>query len=220
MIRVVLLDVDGTLVDSNDLHAEAWRVALRGAGYDVPYARVRSLIGMGSDKLVPALTGLSHEDEAARGLIAARRELFINEYADRARALPGARALVERILREGQRPVVATSANSAELSLLLRRANLEDLLQTRTSSDDAQHSKPDADIVEAALVRAGVPAQEALLLGDTPYDLEAATRAGVGFVGVRCGGYGDQALHGARAIYDDPADLCDHYDGSPLAARS
>ena len=113
--------------------------------------------------------------------------------------------------------MVATSASERELEGLLSRANLSDLLSVRTSSDQASRSKPDPDIVHAALAKARVAAREALMLGDTPYDLKAAARAGVGFVGVRSGGYDDAALRGALAVYRDPAELCAAFDESPLA---
>jgi HAD superfamily hydrolase (TIGR01509 family) len=216
VIRAVLLDVDGTLLDSNDLHAEAWRVTLERAGFEVPFARVRELIGMGGDKLLPALTGLRDDSARGRELTQERQTLFLSELAPRARALPGARALVERILDAGQQPVVATSANAAELAVLLRRANVDDLLRQTTTSDDAERSKPDPDIVRAALDLAGVRPAEAVMVGDTPYDLKAAARAGVGFVGVRSGGYDDHALRGALALYQDAAELCARYEESPL----
>jgi len=217
MKRAVLLDVDGTLVDSNDLHAECWRVALAQHGFEVSFERLRGLIGMGSDKLLPAVIGLSPDEERGARIVETRSELFLRDYVSRARALPGARALVERILARGQQPVVASSANDRELEALLSRANLSDLLRLRTSSDQAEHSKPEADIVVAALEKVGAAKSEAIMVGDTPYDLEAAARAGVGFVGVRTGGYDDASLRGALAVYGDAAELCDGFDQSPLA---
>lgn len=216
MIRAVLLDVDGTLIDSNDLHAEAWRVVLEAAGIPLPFDRIRGLIGMGGDKLLPTLTGIEEESPRGKTLSEQRKQLFLRDFAPRARALPGARALVERIRDAGQLPIVATSANRAELSVLLARANLQDLLTRTTSSDDAENSKPDPDIVRAALDLAGVPASDAVMVGDTPYDLKAASRAGVAFVGLRSGGYDDHALRGARAVYRDAAELCAQYETSPL----
>jgi HAD superfamily hydrolase (TIGR01509 family) len=217
MKRAVLLDIDGTLVDSNDLHAESWRVALAEHGFVVSFDRLRGLIGMGSDKLLPKVIGLSPEEARGKQIVETRSELFLREYVQQVRAFPGARALVERIIDRGHRPVVATSANEAELEALLSRANLSDLLLLRTSSDQAKRSKPDADIVHAALDRARAAPREAVMLGDTPYDLKAAARAGVGFVGVRSGGYDDDALRGALAIYRDAAELLASFDQSPLA---
>jgi HAD superfamily hydrolase (TIGR01509 family) len=216
MIRAVLLDVDGTLIDSNDLHAEAWRVVLDEAGFHLPFERIRGLIGMGGDKLLPALTNIASESAQGKALSERRTALFLREYVPRVRVLPGARALVDRIRAAGQQPVVATSANVPELSALLARAGLSDLLTSATTSDDAESSKPDPDIVQAALAIARVKPTEAAMIGDTPYDLKAAARAGVMFLGVRSGGYDDHALRGARAIYEDAAELVARYDGSPL----
>lgn len=217
MMRTILLDVDGTLVDSNDLHAESWVAALKQHGVDVSFARVRSLIGMGGDKLIPELTGHAKESREGKALSDLRQQLFLDEYVDQVRALPGARALVERIRDAGHRVVVATSANTREVERLLQRGNLSDLLPLRTTSDDASRSKPDPDIVQAGLALAGVAAREALMIGDTPYDLKAAARASVGFIGLRSGGYDDHALRGALAIYAHPAELCAHFNKSPLA---
>jgi HAD superfamily hydrolase (TIGR01509 family) len=217
MKRAVLLDIDGTLVDSNDLHAESWKVALAEHGFHVRFEELRGLIGMGSDKLLPRVTGLSPHEARGAEIVETRSELFMREYVQQVRAFPGARALVERILERGHRPVVATSANERELEALLSRANLSDLLTLRTSSDQAKRSKPDADIVHAALDRARAAPREAVMLGDTPYDLKAAARAGVGFVGVRSGGYDDDALRGALAVYRDAAELHERFDSSPLA---
>lgn len=217
MKRAVLLDVDGTLVDSNELHAESWRVALLEHGHQVRLDKLRSLIGMGSDKLLPTVIGVTPESPEGAEIVARRSELFLRDYLPRVRALPGARALVERILDRGHRPVVATSANQQELEGLLARANLTDLLPVRTTSDDAESSKPDPDIVQAALRKAHASPREAVMVGDTPYDLKAAARAGVAFIGVRSGGYDDAALRGAAAVYRDALELCEQLDDSPIA---
>jgi HAD superfamily hydrolase (TIGR01509 family) len=220
MKRVILLDVDGTLVDSNALHAEAWRVALEAYGFSLPYERVLGLIGMGGDKLLPELTGLSKQSARGSELSEHRQQLFMREYVQRAHALPGARAFVERLLEAGHRPVVASSANNEELEALLSRANLSDLLTARTSSDDADRSKPDPDILQAALEQADATPQEALMVGDTPYDLKAAVRAGVPFIGVRSGGYDERALRGALVVYENAEEICRVFEGSPFAADS
>jgi phosphoglycolate phosphatase-like HAD superfamily hydrolase len=211
MKRAVLLDIDGTLVDSNQLHAEAWHEALAQHGFRVATDKLLGMIGMGGDKLLPAVSGLAEDSPRGKQIVADRSELFMRDYLPRVRALPGARALVERILAHGHRPVVASSANSRELTGLLQRGNLADLLPLRTTSDDAESSKPDPDIVQAVLPR------EAIMIGDTPYDLKAAARAGVGFVGVRSGGWDDKALRGALAVYEDAADLLAAFEQSPLA---
>lgn len=215
-LRGVLLDVDGTLLLSNQAHAEAFAIAFREAGIDIPADRVRPLIGKGSDKLIPELTGLDAESDEGRRLGERKKEAFTTLLTSVAPA-PGARALLERLRDRGLTLVVATSAGSDELGPLLDRAGIADLMDAKTSSSDVEHSKPDPDIVQAAVKKSGYPASALVMLGDTPYDVEAATRAGVAIVAVRCGGWGDADLAGAAAIYDDPAHLLRELDRSPLA---
>jgi phosphoglycolate phosphatase-like HAD superfamily hydrolase len=218
--RAILLDVDGTLVDSNDLHAEAWQAALAEFDVRVPFDQVRRLIGMGSDKLLPALTQLTPDSPRGAEMVAARTRLFMTSYLPKVHAFPNARRFVERLLEVGHQPVVASSANGEELSGLLARANLTDLLPLTTTSDDAARSKPHPDIVQAALARANARAVDSIMLGDTPYDLVAAGRAGVPFVGVRSGGYDDYALRGSLAVYQDVAELVTRFDTSPFRLHS
>lgn len=218
-LRGVLLDVDGTLVASNDAHARSWVDAFREFGLDVAYERVRPLIGEGGDKLLPQLTGLDHESPRATQLSERRWEIFERDYLPHLVPTPGARELVARLRDAGLEPIVATSATEDEVQAILEQAGLADLVPKRTSSDDAERSKPDPDIVHAALARGHLDAAEALFVGDTPYDVTAGRRAGVAVIALRCGGWDDAALAGAAAVYDDPSALLDGWDRSPLAAR-
>lgn len=215
--RTVLLDIDGTLVDSNDLHAEAWVEALEELGYRGDFARLRPLIGMGGDKVIPLVTGHEADSMHGRELSALRSRLFREHYLPHVRPFPGARALLQALLDKGHELVVASSAKHDELDGLLERGGVADLLPKRTSSDDASSSKPDPDIVVAALHQSRLEPEQALMLGDTPYDLLAAAHAGVGFVGLCCGGYEPPALHGALRVYRDPAALLDALGESPFA---
>lgn len=215
--RAVILDVDGTLVDSNDLHARAWVDAFREAGRDVPFETIRPLIGMGGDNLLPAAAGLSAEEEPGRSIAERRGAIFRERYLRRVTAFPAVRDLLKRMRADGLKLAVASSAKGDELGPLLEIAGAEDLVPARTSADDAESSKPDPDIVQAALRRIGARADEAVMIGDTPYDVEAAGRAGVGTIALRCGGWDDRALAGALAVYDSPADLLARYEESPLA---
>ncbi len=215
--RAALLDVDGTLVNSNDAHARAWVDAFAEFGHDVGFDQVRPLVGMGGDKLVRRLVDLDVEKGRGKELTERRMEIFRERYVEHLRAFPGARELLERMRREGLVLVIATSAKEDEFEALLRSAGLEGIVDAHTTSDDAEDSKPDPDIVSAALEESGCPAAEAIMLGDTPYDVEAARRAGVRVVALRCGGWGDDDLRGAIAIYDDAADLLAGYDSSPFA---
>jgi phosphoglycolate phosphatase-like HAD superfamily hydrolase len=216
-LHTVLLDVDGTLIDSNDAHARAWVDALRAHGYVVPFEQVRPLIGMGGDKLLPELTGLDPESGEAERIGATRSGLFLERELPALRGTRGARALLERLLERGLELVVATSAKSDEVRALLEQAGVADLIELASSADDAERSKPDPDIVQAALRLSRSQAAHSAMLGDTPYDVEAAARARVPSIALRCGGWWDDAaLARAAAIYDDPADLLAHFDESVL----
>jgi HAD superfamily hydrolase (TIGR01509 family) len=214
---VALLDVDGTLLDSNDAHARSWVSTLQRHGHAVAYEAVRPLIGKGSDKLLEELLGLAAHDPKAKQLSDDRREHFLGQWLPGLRPTRGARQLLEGLRAAGLRLVVATSASDAELDALLRQAGVQELVDDATTSTDAEDSKPDPDIVEAALAKAGVEPARAVMLGDTPYDIEAAHAAGVRTVALRCGGWwGDADLARAAAIYDDPAHLLMHLADSPL----
>ncbi|MBI2388029.1 MAG: HAD family hydrolase [Deltaproteobacteria bacterium] len=216
-LEALLLDVDGTLVDSNDAHAQSWVDVLTRAGFQASFDEVRRLIGMGGDKLLPTVTGVSKEEARGRELAEERTRVFMEQYLPRLRAFPDVRPLMERVRSRGVRLVVATSAQEGEAAALAKIAGIDDLLEAKTSSDDADRSKPDPDIVVAALQRVKTTADRAIMLGDTPYDVEAATRAGVPIIAVRSGGWGDADLRGAIAIYDDVRELLRRFDESPLA---
>ena len=213
--RGVLLDVDGTLLLSNDAHAEAWSEALREAGRDVPASRVRDLVGMGGDKVL-AVLGLEEGTEEADRIVREKKRRFAERLGD-LRPAPGARALVERLLADGCTLVVATSAEDDELRGLLRQAEVDDLIAEHTTASDVERSKPDPDIVVAAAERSGLPLDRLVMVGDTPYDVAAARGAGVRVVAVRCGGWDDASLTGAAAVYDHPEHLLRELDRSPLA---
>lgn len=214
MPRGVIFDIDGTLVDSNRAHAESWAETLRSYGYSVSADQVQPLIGMGGDKLLPKLIGVDIESDEGKKYSEHRTRLFFEEYFPSLRAFPGTRALAQRLHDDGHVLVVASSASEEELEKLLGLAGIKDLLTDATSSDDAERSKPDPDIVHAAIRQSGLPARELVMIGDTPYDVEAAKRAGVRIIAVRSGGWDDQALAGASAIYDDVGTLLAEYENS------
>jgi len=218
-LKAVLLDVDGTLVDSNDAHAQAWSEVLEENGYPSSFERVRELIGKGGDKLLPEITGLSHDSHEGKRLTKARAALFSRVYLPHLRPFPQAEALLRRLHELDLELVVASSANDDELRPLLEVCGALPYLQHQTSSDDAERSKPDPDIVQVALRKARCSAGEAVLLGDTPYDVQAASKAGVRTVALRSGGHPDSALSGALAIYDDVADLLSNFEASVFARR-
>ncbi|MFN2635417.1 MAG: HAD family hydrolase [Gemmatimonadaceae bacterium] len=216
MVKGVIFDVDGTLVDSNDAHAQSWVDTFAEAGYSVPFDVVRPLIGMGGDKLLPKAAGIRHDSKEGKKLTKRRSAMFREKYLPRLRPFPGARALVERVREERLKPMVATSAKDEELKGLLRAADVADLMEEKATASDAKRSKPDPDIVQAAIEESGFPAEKLVMIGDTPYDIEAAKKAGVRVIAFRSGGWKDNDLKGAVEIYDGPADLVSHYASSLL----
>ncbi|MDQ6941439.1 MAG: HAD family hydrolase [Candidatus Eremiobacteraeota bacterium] len=218
MTKAVLFDVDGTLIDSNDQHARAWVAALAEAGYTIPFERVRPLIGMGGDKVLPELVpGLEEDSPEGKAIGEARKRVFKERELDTIPPTRGARALLEVVRARGARVVIATSAKKSELEGLLARGDLGPLVDVAATGDDAQDSKPDPDIIGAALKKAGVAASDAVMVGDTQYDVEAAHRAGVACVALSCGGNDPATLREADAVYADPADLIGALDGAPFA---
>lgn len=216
-LQGIILDIDGTLVLSNDAHAQAWVEAFAEYGYEVQFEKVRPLIGMGGDKIIPMLVpGLEKKDEDGQAISAKRKELIINRFVPNLQPTPGARELVLKINNAGLKVVVASSATSEELSLLFKVAKVDDLLDEETMSLDAESSKPAPDIIEAALDKLQLPPDRVVMIGDSPYDVEAAKKCGVGAIAVRCGGFSDEDLKDAIAIYNDPADIVAHYGNLPL----
>jgi HAD superfamily hydrolase (TIGR01509 family) len=211
----VILDMDGTLLDSNDAHVRAWVEALREHGREVSEEQIRPWVGMGGDNLLPAAVGISRASAEGRRIAETRGEIF-RSCLPRLKPFPGVRPLLERMRRDGLKLVVATSSPADEVGKAVEIVGAGDLLDDVTSAGDTARSKPDPDVVHAALRLVGVSAGDAIMLGDTPYDVQAAGQAGVPVIAFRCGGFRDQDLQGAIAIYDGPADLLAHYDESPL----
>jgi HAD superfamily hydrolase (TIGR01509 family) len=216
-LRGVLLDVDGTLVESNDAHARAWVEALALHGISVPFEKVRPLIGMGGDKLLPEVSGILADSPRGKRISERRQEIFQQRYLPSLWPTLGAAQLLRRLKAERLKLVVASSAKEEEIEGLLRICGGDKLIHERTTSDKADHSKPDPDIVHAAVEATGFPTAEVVFLGDTPYDVEAGQKAGVAVIALRCGGWDMPELEGAVAVYNDPADLLAQYDTSPLA---
>ena len=217
-IHGVLLDVDGTLVDSNDAHAKAWTRALSEHGIEVPYAEVRRRIGMGGDKLLPEVAdGLEADSTEGKKIGDRREEIFQKEFLPSLRAFPGAKELLVRMKQAGLKLAAASSSKKDELGPLLRVCGADEVIDGKTSSDDAENSKPDPDILHAALEQLDLTADRVIMLGDTPYDVRAALKGGIAVVAFRCGGWADADLAGAMAVYDGPADLLARFDSSPFA---
>ena len=223
MVKAVIFDVDGTLVDSVDLHAQAWVDAFKEIGHDIEFGAVRGQIGKGGDQLMPVFLSKEELEEKGESLNERRGEILKERYLGKIKPFPDVRALFERIRADGTRLVLASSAKADELETYKKIADIEGLTDAETSSDDAEESKPEPDIFEAALAKLGdVKPDDVIVIGDTPYDAEAAAKAGLRTIGVLCGGFPEDSLRkaGCIAIYEGPTDLLAHYDRSPLAPGS
>ena len=216
----VLLDIDGTLVDSNGAHAAAWSDAFATHGRHHPPAQIRPLIGKGGDKLLRELASLDDESGEGKKIAEARVEIFRTRYLPTLKPTSGAAAFVAWLLESGLTVVVATSAKDDEVKALLTICGGQALVKDATTSDDAERSKPDPDILVAALKKSGSTPDRAIMIGDTPYDIEAASRAGLATIAFRCGGWDDAALHGSIAIYDHPRQLLNRLGQSPFYAKT
>jgi HAD superfamily hydrolase (TIGR01509 family) len=219
IITAVLFDIDGTLVDSVDLHAAAWAKIFEQYGKTVDFHAVRRQIGKGSDQLLPVFFSETELRKFGQAMEKDRSELYRREYLPRVTSFPHTRELFERIRQDGTQIALASSAPEAELQVYKQLARIEDFLAGETSADDVEQSKPHPDIFAAALEAVGNPtATEVLVVGDTPYDAEAAGKLHLRTIGVLCGGWTAEELRqaGCVAIYRDPADLLAHYEASPL----
>lgn len=215
-LKAVLFDVDGTLVDSNDAHAAAWVQAFTEHGVSVDPAHVRRCIGMGGDKLMPAVSGIADDSKHGAAIAKRRGEIFMTEFVPALKPFKDADDLVAAVKAFGLTAVAASSAKEDELKALLELSDTTSLMDDTTSSDDAEESKPAPDIIVAALRRAKASPGEAIMIGDTPYDIEAARRAGVKTIAFRSGGWSDAELEGAIEIYDGPWELLQKLAGSAL----
>ncbi|MGV9254851.1 HAD family hydrolase [Streptomyces sp. NPDC003697] len=218
MDRAAVFDVDGTLVDTNHLHVVSWWEAFRQAGHRVTMHAVHRSVGLGSTDLIAHLLGEDRDADQDAELSAAHKALY-GQYFDRLPALPDAGRLLRQLHRNGWKVVLATSASGRELSALRRAIDADDVISATASADDVEEGKPAPEPVEHALRLAGVPAERAVFVGDTVWDMQAGSRAGVRCVGVLCGGIPREDLEkaGAERVYDDPAHLLASLADSPLA---
>lgn len=214
----VLVDVDGTLVDTTYVHTLCWWEALRQDGHDVPMSRIHRAIGMGSDKILDHLLG-ADRDRSGDGRLRTGHDALFGEYRERLRPLPGAADLLRACAQRGLLVVLASSASERELRALRAALDADDVIAVATSSADADESKPAPDIVEAALSQAGLKPDQAVFIGDTVWDIAAAGHLDIPCIAVTCGGTSraELANAGAAGVYDDPGDLLANFDRSPLA---
>ena len=218
MIKALLCDIDGTLVQSNWLHAEAWQKAFGAIGIHLELEAVRRQIGKGGDELIPVFVPWWKSKYVEQPLKAFRKFLFQTEFRHRVEPLPGARDFLLKLNQSGIRVALASSAPKDDLVFYKNLIGIADLVDEETSADDADRSKPHPDIFDAALQRLGLKPYEVLALGDTPWDAEAAGKAGIWTIGVESGGWSREDLLAAGCIevYESVADLLDHFDESAL----
>jgi HAD superfamily hydrolase (TIGR01549 family) len=220
VIKVAIFDIDGTLLDSVDLHAQAWQQAFKHFGRDIPFEKVRQQIGKGGDQLMPVFFTRKELDEFGDEIEKFRGKLFKREFLPRVRPFHKERELFQHVLGDGKKIVLGSSAKEDEVEVYKKIAHIEDLIEEETSSDDAEKSKPHPDILEAALEKLhNISRDQVMVVGDTPYDAEAAGRARLRTIGFLCGGFPEAELRsaGCIAIYQGPADLLARYADSPLA---
>ena len=218
-MKAAIFDVDGTLVDSVDLHAAAWQRALKQFGHEVSFIDARGQIGKGGDKLIPFFLTEAEQDDHGKAMEEYRSKLFRSEYLHLVRPFTAVPELMQRVKQAGLKIAVASSAKQKELDVYLKVAGIADMIDANTCSDDVGESKPDPDIFLAALGKLGCRADEAVVIGDTPYDAIAATRAGIKAVGVLSGGFREEDLRqaGCVAVYPGPGALFTCFENSPLA---
>ncbi|WP_237476352.1 HAD family hydrolase [Lichenibacterium dinghuense] len=214
MIEAVIFDVDGTLVDSVDFHAEAWERAFARHGHDIAFAALRSQIGKGGDQLMPEFLDQAQLKKIGPKIERDRGDIFRADYLDRVKGFPGCGDLFRALRARGLRIALASSSPSADLKVFKKAAGVDGLTDVETSSDDAERSKPHPDIFQAALDKLKLAPGRVVVVGDTPYDADAARKAGVRSVGVLCGGFAeaDICAGGAAQVYRDPADLLAHLE--------
>jgi HAD superfamily hydrolase (TIGR01509 family) len=216
MIEAVLCDIDGTLVESNWLHAAAWKDALEAIGISVQLEEARRQIGKGGDELIPVFVPWWKRPAVEEPLKAYRKHVFREDYLHQVKPFAGVRDLMQRMKTEGIRVSIASSAEREQLETYLKLANIEDLVEESSTADDAKRSKPHPDIFEATLKKLGLPAAKVLALGDTPYDAEAAGKAKIWTVGVMTGGWSERELldAGCIEVYRDVTELLEKFENS------
>ncbi|HCF29867.1 MAG TPA: HAD family hydrolase [Cyanobacteria bacterium UBA11049] len=225
-MEAVIFDIDGTLVDSVDFHAQSWQKTFQHFGHQIPYDQIRAQIGKGSDKLMPVFFSLEQLNEldgqsATLGerMRDYRRELYKREYHPQIKAFPQVRELFLRIKADGKRVALASSATSDDLAVYKQIMNVEELVDAATTTTEVESSKPEPDVFLATLDKlGGIAPNNVIVVGDTPYDAEAASKANLRTIGVLSGGFSEENLRqaGCIAIYQNIALLLAHYDSSPL----
>lgn len=220
MIKAAIFDLDGTLVDSNDLHVQAWQETFRHFGKEIPVEELRAQVGKGGDQYLPVFLSEREMQQIGKQVDEFRGRTFQEKYLPLVRPFPGVRELFERVRSDGKRIALASSGKADEVEHYQKLAGIEELVDCQVTADDVAHSKPKADVFIAALRLLGhLSPDQAIAIGDTPYDIEAAKKIDLATIALLCGGFPEDDLRdaGAIAIFRDPAELLGHYYQSPLA---
>jgi len=219
VVQAAIFDIDGTIIDSIDLHIESWQCALRRFGKDCSYESIRRQIGEGADEFLAVFFSKKELGRIRRDLEKYRSELYKKEYLPKAKAFPKVRELFDRIKQDGRKIALASTAKQEEIGIYKEMARIEDLVDAVACSEDVKHSKPHSDICFAALEKLGhIAPDRVIAVGDTRFDAEAAGKINVRSLGFLCGGgsYEELRQAGCIVLYADPADLLERYDSSPF----
>ena len=219
MPKAAIFDLDGTLLDSVDLHALAWHEAMVEFGHDVSFEAARGQIGKGGDKLIPFFLSEDAQRDHGRALEEWRGERFKSKYLPLVRPFSAVPDLLRRVRSAGIRIAIATSAKKDELDKYLDIAHIADLVDVTASSEDAEKSKPAPDIFQVVLTKLNIEGRDAVAIGDTPYDALAAGKIGIATIGVLCGGFTEASLReaGCAEVYPGPTTVFARFSESLLA---
>lgn len=222
MPEAAIFDMDGTLVDSVDLHARAWQEAFEKFGHDVTFEQARSQIGKGGDQLIPVFLSEDEQDDYGQEMEEWRGKLFKSKFLPLVRPFSAVPELLREVRQAGIKVAVASSAKASELDTYLEIARISELVDIKTCSEDAEQSKPAPDIFQVALAKLDVDGANAVAIGDTPYDAQAAGKAGIVTIGMLCGGFTEADLRrgGCVSIYPGPGALLACFAASPLGNQN
>ena len=219
MIKAVIFDIDGTLIDSNAAHAKSFVKAFNKFGKDAPFEEIKCLIGMGADDILEKYLSKAEIEEFGEDLKNYRKQIFLEEFLPQVKTFPKLRELFEKIKSENKQIALASSASEEELEKYRAKLKINDLYEEETSADDADEAKPEPDIFQAALKKLkNVKSEEAIVIGDTPYDAVAAKKAGLEIIGVTSGGWSREKLliEGCAEVYRDIAEIFGEYQNSRI----